>query len=303
MLRDQGYSVRVNWFSPHDFGIPQIRDRIYIVGIKNGLADFSWPAKTNGAGLTSIKTIFYTKPPDAKPIAANVRECLKIWQEFLDLLGPEEDIPGPLWSMEFGATYPYDRANPTQLPLSELNRYKGSFGMSLSKACTKQEALALLPSYAKNVNGEFPVWKKNFIRKNREFYKAHRKWLDKWKQSIRRYPSSYQKLEWNCRGDKSRKLSRYVIQIRPSGVRVKRPTTAPSLVAMTTTQVPIITWERRYMTLTECKRLQSMDSLRYLPNSPNKAYEALGNAVNVDVVKRIAEALVRTTEHEPGGKK
>ena len=80
--------------------------------------------------------------------------------------------------------------------------------------------------------------------------------------------------------------------MRPSGVRVKRRTTAPSLVAMTATQVPIIAWEDRYMTPNECKRLQSMDDLKNLPESCNKAYEALGNAINIKVANLVAKALV-----------
>jgi DNA (cytosine-5)-methyltransferase 1 len=120
-------------------------------------------------------------------------------------------------------------------------------------------------------------------------------------EKIMVFPSSFQKLEWNCLGE-PRQLDLYVIQIRPSGVRVKRPTTAPSLVAMTTTQVPIIAWEGRYMTLTECKRLQSMDELRWLPESASKAYEALGNAVNVEVAAQVARALVgRAIEPELDG--
>ena len=104
------------------------------------------------------------------------------------------------------------------------------------------------------------------------------------------FPASLQKLEWNCQGV-SRDLWKLVIQFRASGVRVKRDNTAPSLVAMTTTQVPIIAWENRYMTARECARLQSLDSLAHLPTGA-AAVRALGNAVNVAVVRRILRQML-----------
>jgi DNA (cytosine-5)-methyltransferase 1 len=61
---------------------------------------------------------------------------------------------------------------------------------------------------------------------------------------------------------------------------------------MNYTQIPIITWEKRYMTISECSKLQSMDRLSYLPESKGQAYRAFGNAVNVDVVKHIASSLI-----------
>ena len=111
---------------------------------------------------------------------------------------------------------------------------------------------------------------------------------------IRQFPSSLQKFEWNCKGEE-RDIWKFVIQFRASGVRTKRPTTAPSLVAMTTTQVPIIAWEKRYMTPRECCRLQSMHELECLPSSESKTYKALGNAVNVRLVEMIAESLLPHT--------
>ena len=58
------------------------------------------------------------------------------------------------------------------------------------------------------------------------------------------------------------------------------------------TQIPIVGWEKRYMTPRECAKLQSMTELKHLPKSDEAAYAALGNAVNARVVRRVAENLI-----------
>ena len=60
---------------------------------------------------------------------------------------------------------------------------------------------------------------------------------------------------------------------------------------MTTTQVPIIAWEKRYMTVRECARLQSLGELENLPIGAAAA-RALGNAVNAAVVGRILQQMI-----------
>ena len=295
LLRAEGYSVRLTKLSPHEFGIPQIRQRIYIVASLASLSQFRWPEKTNGD--VSIDSVLDFDPEEARQIPEQVERCIDVWQEFLDLVPKAEKVPHPLWSMEFGATYRYQRTTPWATNEETLRSQRGVHGASLVKANTKAEMLALLPSHARTEQARFPKWKIGFIRKNREFYTRHRSWLDDWMEKIREFPSSFQKLEWNCREkdprQEVRRIRNYVIQIRASGVRVKRKTTAPSLVAMTATQVPIIGWEGRYMTPLECKRLQSMDGLD-LPDRNTRAYAALGNAINVEVAQQVAEALLAT---------
>ncbi len=176
-----------------------------------------------------------------------------------------------------------------------LIRYRGTHGQLLSVAANLEQLLKLLPSHARTDQDVFPDWKIAYIKKNRDFYARHRSWLDDWIPKIHEFASSLQKLEWNCQSEKNRNIRSYILQIRPSGVRVKRITTVPSIVAMTQTQVPIIAWENRFITPVECLRLQSMDGrkgLKFLPKSDSKAYEALGNAINVKVAMLVAKALV-----------
>jgi DNA (cytosine-5)-methyltransferase 1 len=102
----------------------------------------------------------------------------------------------------------------------------------------------------------------------------------------------HQKFEWNC-GIDCENIKDGIIQIRQSGVRVKRPNFYPSLVAMRNT--PIV-WDKRleryrYITPGEAAKLQSFDEGIELDAFDNEAYRQLGNSVNVDIIELLAEKL------------
>ena len=325
-LEKLGYYVpEPEILSPHQFGIPQHRRRIYIVGLRKDLIDskepkpFEFPNEKKEKNC-DITTIIDSSDTDIQPLALKTLQQLKVWQKFLtELKKRNRAIPRfPIWAMEFDADYEYEDIAPFKQTKKQLKGHKGKLGWEINGP-SKEDCLRQLPIYAQTDTADkFPEWKIRYIRQNREFWTENSDWLCTWIEHIKDWDNSHQKLEWNCRGNNDGDLKHKIIQFRASGIRVKLPTFSPAL-NLVGTQVPILPWIElpkecipvysdeeleqygltqddirfgRYLSTKEAAALQGMGKLKFGHLSRTRIYEALGNAVNVDIVTIIAKKLL-----------
>jgi len=285
-----GYEIDQKILSPIDFKIPQTRDRLYIVAKRGDLKNFKWPKKSKVK--PNLKKFLIKKPSKDKNLTELKSKILGVWKTFLSKMPKNAYLPNPLWSMEFGATYPYENQTPYATKTKELRDYKGSFGEKLNLS-NKNDIMELLPKYARNKTDKFPSWKINMIRKSRLFYKNNKSWVDKFLPRIidLKY-EAYQKLEWNCQGEKFN-LTKKIISFRGSGVRIKRNDNSPTLVSASVSQVPYLPWKNRYLSHEECLNIQGFKGLQSYPSGHEAFYMAIGNAVNVGVITKISRNLLK----------
>lgn len=298
--------------SPHQFGIPQHRRRIYIVCRNRdygNLENFSFPIGEERD--LHINDIIIPEDKEYIPLKPVTRHQMEVWEEFIHLCVKHIGyVPSfPIWAMEFGADYEYEELAPAFQSVSRLIGKRGKLGEQL-EGDTLDKLLENLPVYSQTAKSkEFPHWKKRYIQENRRFYDENKKWLDKWIPKIKDFSNSHLKLEWNCGTDTTPTMMDKIVQFRASGIRVKMPTFSPAL-NLVGTQIPIFPWVKlpvehkkkgessigRYMTIKEGARLQGMEKLKFGNDqfhlTINRCYEALGNAVNVTIVRMIANKLL-----------
>jgi DNA (cytosine-5)-methyltransferase 1 len=135
------------------------------------------------------------------------------------------------------------------------------------------------------IPADTPKWKADYLRKNAEFYTAHKqaidRWAKKWDLYSDRFPPSRRKLEWQAQD--TARLWDTVMHFRPSGIRAKAPTYLPALVAIT--QTSIIGSRERRLSPREAARLQGLpDWFDFGTQPPAATYRQLGNGVSVGAV-------------------
>lgn len=142
-----------------------------------------------------------------------------------------------------------------------------------------------------------PAWKVALLQKNHEFYGAYRPILDAWAAAwgvfSRDFPAGRRKLEWQAQDAQS--LWDCVMHFRPSGIRVKRATYLPALVAIT--QTSIVGPRRRRLSPREVARLQGLpDTFDFGTQPASATYRQMGNGVNVGAVYHVLREHVRRDE-------
>lgn len=260
--------------SPHHFGVPQIRDRVYILGVKKQYIDGrrKMPNGYITRDVLSIDKYLENCPDNCIDfiIDENVdekyflnkelTELLDIWEEFKDnVVG----IGTPFWIHKAG------------IGIDSRDEYLSDPEIGYK---------------------DMPQWKKLLVLKSRRMYENNREFIDKWisKYHMQDRNLLHQKFEWNV-GKDCQSIKDGIVQIRQSGVRVKRPNYFPSLVAMSNT--PII-WDNaheryRYITPKEAAKLQSFDDNYKFSDIDSVTYRQLGNSVNVKLIRIFASELFK----------
>lgn len=247
-------------FSPHYVGIPQHRERVYIMCVRKGMGRISpFTFDKRNAKPCSIDSILQNDDEIQNlqdyRISPDMEELIDLWNEFLQNIIVDK-LPGfPIWS---------DR-------LCDLDPHENLM--------------------------QYPVWKQNFIRKNNELYVNNRSFIDKWLLRAKRNPLFFgakAKLEWQAGQTNHPNIWNQIFQLRPSGIRVKVNTYFPALVAIV--QTSIIGSRRRFLTPRECARLQSFPDTFEPDIKQAQAYKQFGNSVNVDLVRYFAMHMFGSNE-------
>lgn len=259
-LDELGYNVidEPVIFSPHYIGVPQHRERVFIMCVRKDIG---------------------TLPPfyfniDKVP-ACNIDDILLADSEIEDLqsyqLRPDQIEWIDNWN-EFIQNIKCDK-----LP---------GFPIWADCLCPLEEN----PFFAEMEN--LPKWQQNFIIKNNELWENNKEFLSSWLPKAKQNKNFFgakAKLEWQVGNINNPNIWDHIMQIRPSGLRVKPGTYFPALVAIT--QTSIVGKRKRFLTPRECARLQSFpDTFRY-DNKKAQAYKQFGNSINVGLVSFFARYM------------
>lgn len=250
-----GYTLQIFQISPHNYGIPQQRERVYFVCVRNDIY--------NGTDIILPK--YHGKIE---------------FQEFLD---KKEEINSKYFIKD-------DILKVLESWDEMVKQFE--IGEKISPTIMINDAFKL---YTELEFNSFPQWKRDYITKNKPLIEKYRPQFLEWYNkhlSILQKREIYGKLEWQTGAIKDNdSIFNHFIQIRQSGIRVKKGHYFPTLVAIS--QIPIYGKEKRYITPRECARLQSFPETFKLSPDDKKSYKQLGNSVNVHNVHTVISSTLK----------
>ncbi len=304
-IDELGYDMEWAILSPHDFAVPQVRKRVYIVAIRKDLVKghkYTFPEENKDDSELDVRSVLDKKVDRKYSLKKKEIVWINMWEEFLKNVNIDTKLPGhPIWADSFKGDeeLPGEISSVTHTKkdlLKIYNEWKNYGWVKPIKSSMKKDEII------KCIN--LPLWKQDFIRKNRLLYSNNKKFIDKWmmKWDIlghddngnRIFPVSRTKYEWQA-GPTSRSNWENIFQFRPSGIRVKRGNYFPALVAMA--QIPVVGWLKRHITPIECARIQSFDvdgnygKKFKLGDNDAQSYKQLGNAVNANMIYLIQKRI------------
>lgn len=275
-LNEIGYIISEDPFiiSPHQLGIPQLRERVIILGVHKDVGiknlNITLPNYDKKEIIFFNSGILEQGDVDKKYyISKHQEKVLQCWDEFIK-------------GIKYIPSRKTDRRTKKKSYI-KIN-FNGTIGFPIW-------AFEFRETY--DYSNEKYEWKKDFIAKNRYLYQFNKRFIDAWLKKWNVFDSftpTEQKLEWQC-GSECTNVWDGLIQFRPSGVRVKTATVFPALVAMV--QIPIIGKVKRRLTPREAARLQSFPDDFIINSDDHQAYKQFGNAVNVNVIQYMAEQLFK----------
>lgn len=267
-LREIGYRVSATptVFSPHFLppelgGTPQVRDRVFILGTYVG--------------------------PERAQAETHVEPTL--------VRGPVDGWDPDEWRVEWVLDPDDSLEHPKRYQLNDAERaWVDTWDDLVGRLLEFREGKRLpgFPLWADDWRtvaqlyrdfdlDTLPTWKADFLLKNARFYEEHRSVIDTWRADhpeFDTFPPSRRKLEWQAQDTPS--LWQTVMHFRPSGIRCKRPTYLPALVAIT--QTSIVGPRKRRLTEHEAIRLQGMPpEFSFGDQRPAASYKQAGNGVAV----------------------
>ena len=261
------------------FGIPQSRERVVILCKRKDLGELQKlpPISTENKKNTTLESIIEEIYDKKYNISGKMKITEEIWDNFLNILIKNKIVVPkfPIWTDWWDS----DGKNTT---ITKINK-------DLTAEENENKILK-----AQKV---FYIKYKNWIDKNREFYKKNIKILDPWLTESRKKDSwigAVRKMEWQAGGD-NLNMSKVLWSPRGSGVRIKNINYSPTLVAMSS-MIPVYGPKSRYLTPRECARLQSFPEDYVIHKDDKIAYKQFGNAVNVKMIERSARFLIKQEE-------